>query len=96
LNDGETFLDLTDSQLFIGYFPLIIAISCEKNSSLNDILQNKNIIRTVIGETRDEILAQLILKKINTLEFDEVKLFLFEGVKAVTDSYQSFISWQIV
>jgi flavin reductase (DIM6/NTAB) family NADH-FMN oxidoreductase RutF len=80
IND-ETFSDLTDSHLFIGYYPLIIAISCEKNSSLNDFLQIKNIIKTVIGESKEKIIAQLVLKKINTIEFDEVKLFVFEGVK---------------
>jgi flavin reductase (DIM6/NTAB) family NADH-FMN oxidoreductase RutF len=81
LIDDQTFLDLTDSHLFVGYYPLIIAISCEKNSSLNDLLQNKNNIKTVFGESKDKIYAQLILKKINTIEFDEVTLFLFEGVK---------------
>jgi len=81
LNDGENFFDLTDSHLFVGYYPLIIAISCKKNSSLNVLLQNKIIIKTVFGESKDKNYAQLILKKINTLEFDEVKLFLFEGVK---------------
>ncbi|RKY90870.1 MAG: hypothetical protein DRQ13_12105, partial [Ignavibacteriae bacterium] len=81
MNDDENFFDLTDSHLFVGYYPLIIAISCEKNSSLNDLLQNKNNIKTVFGESKDKIYAQLILKKINTLEFDEVTLFLFEGVK---------------
>lgn len=81
LIDDETFSDLTDSHLFVGYYPLIIAISCEKNSSSNDFLQNKNIIKTVFGESKDTIITQLILKKINTIEFDEVKLFLFEGAK---------------
>ena len=81
LIDDERFLDLTDRHLFIGYYPLIIAISCEKNSSLNDLLQNKNLIKTVFGETKDKIIAQLILKKIDTREFDEATLFLFEGVK---------------
>ena len=81
MNDDENFFDLTDSHLFVGYYPLIIAISCEKNSSLNDLLQNKNNIKTVFGETKDKIYAQLILKKINTLEFEGVTLFLFEGVK---------------
>lgn len=81
MNDGENFFDLTDSHLLVGYYPLIIAISCEKNSSLNDLLQNINNIKTVFGESKDKIQAKLILKKINTLEFDEVKLFIFEGVK---------------
>ena len=81
MNDEENFFDLTDIHLFVGYYPLIIAISCEKNSSLNDLLQNKNNIKTLFGESKDKIYAQLILKKINTLEFDEVTLFLFEGVK---------------
>ncbi len=81
MNDDETFFDLTDSHLFVGYYPLIIAISCQKNTSLNDLLQNKNNIKTVFGESKDKIYAQLILKKINTLEFDEVTLYLFEGVK---------------
>ena len=81
MNDDETFFDLTDSHLFIGYYLLIIAISCEKNSSLNDLLQNNNNIKTVFGESKDKIYAQLILKKINIIVFDEVKLFLFEGVK---------------
>jgi flavin reductase (DIM6/NTAB) family NADH-FMN oxidoreductase RutF len=81
LIDDETFYDLADSHLFIGYCPLIIAISCEKNSNLNDLLQSKNIIKTVLRETKDNILAQLKLKKTYTLEFNKVKLFLFEGVK---------------
>ncbi len=77
----ETFSDLTDSHLFIGYHPLIIAISCEKKSSLNDLLHSKNTIKTVFGESEDKIIAQLKLKKINTIEFNEIKLFIFEGVK---------------
>jgi len=81
LNDDENFFDLTDSHLFVGYYPLIIAISCEKNSSLNNLLQNKNDIETVFGESQDKIYAQLMLKKINTIVFDEVTLYLFEGVK---------------
>ena len=81
MNDDETFFDLTDIHLFVGYYPLIIAISCEKNSSLNDLLQNKNNIKTVLGESKDKFYAQLILKNISTIEFDEVTLFLFEGVK---------------
>lgn len=81
LNDDETFFDLTDSHRFIGYYPLIIAISCERDSNSNDLLQNKDIIKTVFGESKDKIIAQLILKKIDTLEFDEATLFLFEGVK---------------
>jgi flavin reductase (DIM6/NTAB) family NADH-FMN oxidoreductase RutF len=80
LIDDESFFDLTDGHLFIGYFPLIIAISCEKNSSLIDLLQSKNLIKIVFGEFKDKIIAQLILKKINILEFNEVQLFLFEGV----------------
>ena len=81
LNDDEIFYDLTDDHLFIGYYPLIIAISCEKDSSSNDFLQNKILIKTVLGESKHKIIAYLILKKINTIEFDEVTLFLFEGVK---------------
>jgi hypothetical protein len=81
LNDDKNYFDLTDSHLFVGYYPLIIAISCEKNSSLNNLLQNKNNIKTVLGESKNKFIAQLILKKINTLEFDDVTLFLFEGVK---------------
>jgi len=81
LNDEETFFDLTDSHLFIGYNPLIIAISSEKNSSSIDLLQNKDLVKIVFGESKDKIIAKLILRKINTLEIDEVKLFLFEGVK---------------
>ena len=81
MNDEENFFDLTANHLFVGYYPLIMAISCEKNSSLNNLLQNKNNIKTLFGESKDKIYAQLILKKINTLEFDEVTLFLFEGVK---------------
>jgi flavin reductase (DIM6/NTAB) family NADH-FMN oxidoreductase RutF len=81
LNDDESFTDLTDNHLFIGYYPLIIAISCERDSSLNDLFQNKDIIKTVFGESEGNIIGQLILKKINTIEFDEATLFLFEGVK---------------
>ena len=81
LVDDESFLDLTDSHLFIGYCPLIIAINCETISSLKNLLQSKNIIETVFGESKDKIIAQLLLKKIATREFDEMNLFLFEGVK---------------
>jgi len=81
LNYEESFLDLTDSHLLIGYYPLIIAISCKKNSGLQDLLQSKNIIKTVFGESKDKIIAQLILKKISKREFDEVTLFIFEGEK---------------
>jgi len=81
LNDDEDYFDLTGSHLFIGYYPLIIAISSEKNSDTIDHLQNKDLVKIVLGEAKHKIIAQLILKKISTLEFNEVKFFIFEGVK---------------
>ena len=72
---------MTDKHLFIGYYPLIIAITCKKNSSSNHLIQNKNLLKSVFGASKDKIIAQLILRKNNTLEFDKVKLYLFEGVK---------------
>jgi flavin reductase (DIM6/NTAB) family NADH-FMN oxidoreductase RutF len=81
LNDDESFFDLTGSHLFICYYPLVIALTCKNNSNSYNLIQNKNLVKIVFGETKDRIIAQLILRKINTLEFNEVKFFLFEGVK---------------
>ena len=58
-----------------------MAITCEKNSSLFKLIQNKNPVKIVLGESKDKIIAQLILRKINTMEFNEAEFFLFEGVK---------------
>jgi len=58
-----------------------MAITCEKNSNSYKLIQNKNLVEIVFGESKDKIVAQLILRKINTLEFNEVDFFLFRGVK---------------
>ena len=81
MNDDEEYFDLTGNHLFIGYYPLLMAITCEKNSSLYKLIQNKNPVKIVLGESKDKIIAQLILRKIKTMEFNEVEFFLFEGVK---------------
>ena len=78
---GNGFIDVTDEHIFLGYCPVIIGLSTVKNDSLSDLLESKNEIIIVFGESTDEQTARISLKKIEKITFESVYVFLFEGIK---------------
>ena len=75
------FIDITDEHILLGYCPVIIGLSTAKNDSLSDLLDSKNEIVFMFGESAEEIIAKVALKKIEIITFESICFFLFEGIK---------------
>lgn len=86
--------DVTETQLFLGYKPLIIGIVAKKGTTEFDLLSDSAM--SVFDLTRDESkapLASVSLKKIKKLPTDDYGIFLFEGVKGHHSFLNDFHQW---
>jgi hypothetical protein len=95
MKGNKTFLDVSESHLFLGYKPLIIGIPLRKDSANYRDVMNQDEICLSFNEngfeptiewrefpSSNETVARVVLKKNHMIECGENTLFLFEGVYA--------------
>lgn len=89
-------LNVTSSQLFLGYKPLILALSIKVNDQAYQVVGNQNQI-TLYFENPDSVtptpLARLVLKKIGEKILDRTAILFYEGVKGEHHFLSSFHQW---
>ena len=78
---GNGSINITNEHILLGYCPVIIGLSPIMINLLSDLLENKNEIVIVFGESVDEPIAKIELKKIEKIEYESICLFLYEGIK---------------
>lgn len=83
--------DITNNHVFLGYKPLIIALSFPSNSSNAEELNITTDIKIDFRSAtdRDGVVARLNLNKIQQWKFSETAVFFFQGVAGE----HHFISW---
>src|SRR5438046_1262163 len=84
INNGHTIKDITGMHLFVGYSPLIIALSSSSvdptPQTIDIVLSHKSLSPTENPEKKDA-LALLALKNIRNLDVDGDIILFYEGIK---------------
>src|SRR6478736_4346921 len=89
-------LEVTSSQLFLGYKPLILALTFKANDQTYQTIKSQNRI-ALDFENPDTInptfLARLVLRKIDEKILNENVILFYEGVKGEHYFISSFHQW---
>jgi hypothetical protein len=84
INNGHIIKDITGSHLFVGYSPLIIALSSSSVDPMPqtiDIVFSHKTLRPNENPEKKDAMALLTLKKIRQLDVDGEVILFYEGIK---------------
>src|SRR5438477_2944118 len=98
INNGHTIKDITGMHLFVGYSPLIIALSSSSvdptPQTIDIVLSHKSLSPNENPEKKDAM-ALLSLKKIRQLDVDGDIILFYEGIKGSHHFVSSFHQFMI-